>query len=275
MASRDPWRTYRRKDAARKLVPWVIYPAALIGMLNACSSACTPAPKDTNSPQSLAAQECGRNVVSAFLRSSSEDTSPAASYFDVSQIEFPVKASTVVSASPAPADDKGAGVWLTTTAVTTAVDTHDWLQFVQLAKDANDKYQCSTIGTPTPFPGNSYGSPVAVDAQQDIPEENDAAKTAIGFLRAWLSGDGDPQRFAKRDAFVPWATPPYTNIKVKSITTGGSVPAKPTGQLTVTVTISAQARYPQQLSYTLSMTADNGQWLVDNLKLMPPHTTDN
>ncbi|MCV7002195.1 MULTISPECIES: conjugal transfer protein [Mycolicibacterium] len=275
MASRDPWRTYRRKAAARKLVPWVIYPAALIGMLNACSSACTPAQQETNSPQSLAAQQCGRNVVTAFLRSSSDDTSPAASYFDVSQIEFPKKASTIIAASPAPAGDQGDGAWLTTTAVTTAVDTQNWLQFVQLAKDANDKYQCSTIGTPAPFPGNSYGSPIAVEAQQDIPEDNDTAKTAIGFLRAWLSGDGDPQRFAKPDAFEPWLTAPYTSIKVNSITTNGSVPAKPTGKLTVTVSVSAQARYPQQLSYTLSLTADNGQWLVDSLKLMPPHKTDN
>ena len=32
----------------------------------------------------------------------------------------------------------------------------------------------------------------------------------------------------------------------------------------------AQARYGQQLNYTLTLTAENGQWIVQTIDLMPP-----
>lgn len=90
------------------------------------------------------------------------------------------------------------------------------------------------------------------------------------FLAAWLTGSGDAQRYAKPGAFTRWDRAPFTSVNVTSVTTPGNVPTAISGTINVTATVVAHSRYSQQLTYALTLTADNGQWVVQSIDDMPP-----
>ena len=226
MAGMNPWRAHRLKEMARKAVPWVIYPCALIGFLNACSSACASSPHYTDPNQERAVASYGTSAVAAYLTATSTDPSPAASYFDVQQLtSLPPVPADLISAD-SHAEDLGPGRWSVTTVVTTTGGVQETFQLPVVVTGTGSEQRYSTAGLPSRWPGILHGSPVALSSPQELPDDNPAAATVLAFLRAWLTGDGDPQRYARPNIFPKWDQPPFTTITPVSMTTPGHRPDK-------------------------------------------------
>lgn len=283
MARLNPWQSHRLKQVWRKAMPWVIYPCALLGGLNACTSACSSAPASVDPVVQRAVEDYGNGATAAYLAATSRDPSPAAAYFDVAQLTALPAVPAEVIGTRSHAEELSPGHWSVTTVITDRTGTQESYKLPVVVTGAGAGQRYSTVGLPSRRPGLPLGSPAQVQASQEIPlgkkgsqgsdtdpNENPAAATVKQFLSAWLTGAGDAQRFAKPGAFTSWDRAPFTSINVESVTTPGNVPSAISGTVKVTATVIAHSRYSQQLTYTLTLTADNGQWVVQSIDDMPP-----
>ncbi|QFS94563.1 Conjugative transposon protein TcpC (plasmid) [Mycobacterium sp. THAF192] len=266
-----------------KAMPWVIYPCALLGGLNACTSACSSDPAAVDPVVQRGVEVYGSGAMAAYLASTSRDPSPAAAYFEPQQLTAlpPVPADIVSSDSHA--EQLSPGRWSVSTVVTSRTGALQEYMLPVIVTGAGEDRRYSTVGLPSRRPGIQLGSPIEAQQAQELSltmngtnagdagaNSNPAATTVEQFLTAWLTGDGDPQRFAKPGAIPTWEQAPFTQIELVSATTPGNVPTAITGTVTVTATVTAHSRYAQQLTYVLTLVADNGQWIVQAIDDMPP-----
>jgi hypothetical protein len=264
-------------------MPWVIYPCALLGGLNACTSACSSAPASVDPVVQRAVEDYGNGATVAYLSATSRDPSPAAGYFDVAQLTALPAVPAEVVGTRSHAEELSPGRWSVTTVVTDRTGTQETYDLPVVVTGTGAEQRYSTVGLLKRRPGLLLGSPAQVQASQELPlgtkgsqggdpdpNENPAAATVKQFLSAWLTGSGDAQRYAKPGAFTRWDRAPFTSVNVTSVTTPGNVPTAISGTINVTATVVAHSRYSQQLTYALTLTADNGQWVVQSIDDMPP-----
>lgn len=269
VASTNPWRSHRLKQAGRRAAPWVIYPAALIGFLNACSSACTSPPPAVDVNQVLRMGAYGSSALIAYLESSAADPSPAAKFYDASQIAFPPAPAALVCALPEEVDPQGDGTFDVHVHAIMADGTAQSWRVPILVTGSGDQQRYSTAGGPSTIRGPIAAKPATLKSPHQIPADNPAAATATAFLTAWLTGQNDWQRYARPNAISSWPTAPFTSVTPVAVMASGGAPAKVAGHIDVTAIVLAEDRYNIQQSYTLTLVADNGQWLVEHIKPIP------
>ncbi len=252
MTSGNAWRDYHRKRVLRRALPFVVSACAIWGALGACASACTSteAPVDVNETLTISAR--GAEVVEDFLR-----TTPVGD----------------VVAKPGPVEPRGAGTYdVTVTVNPSGEDPQQWLVSLQVTGDGDNKQYIATH-SPSRVPGNSSILTAQIKQPEEINDddsENSAWATTEGFLKAWLTGDGDVDRFSNSESIQKFSSLPYSQIRLTKLVASGSVPANPTGSVDVIASVLTTDRFSYEQDYALTLTARNGQWIVDAIDATPP-----
>jgi hypothetical protein len=229
----------------------VVYPCALLGGLNACTSACSSSPQAADVNETLSLAACGSQTVEAFLSST-----PAGE----------------VSTKLGPVDPRGGGRFDVRVEVTaTDEPSQEWLVPVLVIGDDPHGQRCVAARRPSRIPPETQqGKAAELARPQEIKSDNDAWTTVVDFLNAWLMPEGDVDRYSRRDSIPKFSEAPYSNVTLTKLVVSGAVPAKVKGSLDVTATVLTTDRYTLEQDYGLTLVADNGQWVVSAVDAAPP-----
>ncbi|MDO5867078.1 MULTISPECIES: conjugal transfer protein [Paenarthrobacter] len=130
----------------------------------------------------------------------------------------------------------------------------------------------SVLGMPSPVPGPGRADAPTLGYQHSAgPELN---KAISDFLAAYAAGTGDVSRYVTPGSGIGAIQPaPYTEVKVRSVTTVDEVPAgtpKDRTQARALVVVDlVVGNVQQQSQYALTLTARGGQWEVSAVEPAP------
>ena len=109
-------------------------------------------------------------------------------------------------------------------------------------------------------------------------ESDPAYSVASGFLTAYLTGDGQVERYVTAESKLIGVPGAYQSITVSGITAVSPPPTTPADGQTVrvlaTVTAINSQYAPTELSYPLTLTGVGGRWLVAAIDFAPAVSTD-
>ncbi|MGO3089948.1 MAG: conjugal transfer protein [Galactobacter sp.] len=128
------------------------------------------------------------------------------------------------------------------------------------------------ITAPTPT------SQALTQYRQEVSGDAPVQQTLTGFFDAYLTGQGDLQRFLTPGTDLSPITPaPYSKISITTVMADKPVPAKAedgtTTDLRVDLTGTASKAYSITTSYELTLTARAGRWEISSMGTPSSHTT--
>jgi hypothetical protein len=127
-----------------------------------------------------------------------------------------------------------------------------------------------SVGTPAVVPGPSDPTPLSnAPATLSSPAQDDPrAVTAEAFLRALLTGAGDPVRYAAPDsAIAAIAHPPFVTVTVERTAVLESDPTRTVLRVTVNATTADDIE--RQTAYELVLAERDGRWEIKALSGAP------
>ncbi|MGV9797339.1 hypothetical protein ACWDTP_04670 [Mycobacterium sp. NPDC003449] len=295
------WRSDIARSAIRENYPryvwFVAWPLILLALVGSCSRSCST-PDTVASPDFVdAVTASGANATLAYLTANPGDAERLKAIFGANLIKapegqqgIPLPRKTVLSSTSsakridgeegkAP-DGKDGSVWLVKVSIVTPDGSEVWQ--TKMRATAGPAFR--PVELPGRRPDELAGpevAPVAVSSLDikcaDLNEKEgckDSDKAIVVTLRdffdAWLCGKGDLARDADTAKVPAFARPPYSRAQMVSVTAAAAVPNKVEGVLPVQVIVWASKTSTEENSYTLTLTASAGRWVVADIASPPP-----
>lgn len=258
------WDIYHWRTRVSRVVPWIVYPCAVIAFVLSLASACGSGPVPTNNNDAI--KIYASEALTAFLRATNDDPGMVGDYFpgiDMQNVDLPVQPEQILTVTAQKPEPNGKSMWLVPVIVATNGGAiQSWKIPIAATGSGRDaKYAATRL--PSPWPGLVTDKDRAANNTQALPKDSPINKTVSGFLSAWMSGGADVGRYTTTATVAPpWPDRPYTSVDVKDVRTHGAAPANIKGTVTVVADVTANGRYSRECSYALQLKAVNGQWMV-------------
>lgn len=276
---------------------FVAWPLILLALVGSCSRSCST-PDTAASPDFVdAVTAAGANATLAYLTAGPGDAERLKSIFGANLIKapegqqgIPLPRKTVLSSTASakridgeegkPPDGKDGSVWLVKVSIVTPDGSEEWQTTMRATKGPAFR----PVELPGVRPADPSGPEVAAVAVSTLDvkcadtKENTGCKdsdkaivvTLRDFFDAWLCGKGDLARVADTSKVEAFGTPPYSSARLVSVAAAAAVPNKVEGQLPIKVIVWGTKTSTEQNSYTLTLTASAGRWVVTDIAAPPP-----
>ena len=140
------------------------------------------------------------------------------------------------------------------------------------------RYGPRAASLPARISGPGAGADLPLSYPTTLSESDPAYSVASGFLTAYLTGDGQVERYVTAESKLLGVPGAYQSITVSAITAVSPPPTTPADGQTVrvlaTVTAINSQYAPTELSYPLTLTGVGGRWLVAAIDFAPAVSTD-
>ncbi|MBU8840643.1 conjugal transfer protein [Mycolicibacterium goodii] len=140
------------------------------------------------------------------------------------------------------------------------------------------RYGPRAAALPARIGGPGAGADLPLSYPTTLSESDPAYTVATGFLGAYLTGDGQVERYVTAESKLLGVPGAYERITVSGITAVSAPPAAPADGQTVRVLAAITAvnsQYaPTELSYPLTLVGVGGRWLVAAIDFAPAVSTD-
>lgn len=257
----------------QRYVWFVAWPLILLAVFAGCVRS---APTDGQADQTERQQvtDYGAVAILSFVTATPADSAKLSAIYGElikppeGQQGIPLPRRTVLAsfASAEPPASKDDSWWVTLSTIT-ADGQESWQVPVQVFPSGPRVLQLPGV-----VPGVSAGPAVAVKAAApiDVTAKDEAiAVTLRDFFDAWLTGRGDLGRVADTATVPAFSAPPYTRAQLVQAYAGSQIPQQPEGTITAGVTVWATKTSTDQLSYTVTLTAAAGRWVVSDIAAHP------
>lgn len=259
---------------------WVAWPLILFAVLGACSHSCS-APAAGGGVVKAKVNSFGQEALVAFVSASPGEHGRA-------EVAYGSLVQPACDTSAAPARPDSCGFPYPDQTVlgvadrepvllgTRADKSQEWeVSAAVLATDGQQIWQQRVIvtakgvyrldGLPGVIPPEPTEPPTSGARQLSKLDEKSAVYTTVkDFLNAWLTGSGDLSRVADTTTVAAFKTPPHDSVEILSVD-ASRVPEKIEGSITAATTIIATKSAATEMSYTLTMAAASGRWIVTNV----------
>lgn len=262
-------------DKYQRYVWWVAWPLILLAVFSGCARSCSAPAATTSQTVQQEIITYGSTAILAFLTATPADADELTAIFgDLTkpasgQEGIPLPRRTVLAsfASAKPFGGKENSTdWLVKLTAVTPEGPETWQLPVRIFGSAYRPTQLPGV-----VPGLASGPPITVNAAAPIDVKSDSAvaTTLRDFFSAWMTGSGDLGRVADITRVPAFASSPFSRVRLIEAYAGGQIPQQPEGDLTAGVIVWGTNTQTVQLSYTLTLTASAGRWVVSNISAVP------
>ena len=256
---------------------WLLaWPLILLAVLLSCTQSGDASTPDTTERDAVAG--FGQKAITAYVTASPVDPAAAVALYGAlvatsrGQGGFPFPAErvlAVIGRTPklqATRTDK-TRVWTVSADVLTGSGAQGWQQ--QVVITAEGIYRVEGL------PGRIPLTPTAAPDQNNeqgheltrVDPGSPAYTTVSDFFAAWLTGKGYLSRVADQ-SIAAFTTPPYIKTTLESVSASRDT-EKIEKSVTVNAVISVQKTTVTKLSYTLTLAAVGGRWVVSDVTAAP------
>lgn len=289
------WRSEIARSAItqnyQRYVWFVAWPLILLALVGSFARSCSTPEAGDSLDFVDAVTASGANATLAYLTAGPGDAERLKAIYGTKLIKapegqqgIPLPRKTVLSStsSAKKLDSNDDSLWLVKVSIVTPDGSEEWQTKMRATKGPAVR----PVELPGRRPEDPAGPEVAVTAVSTLdvkcadPKGNDGCKdsdkaivvTLRDFFDAWLCGKGDLARVADTGKVPAFRTPPYSTARLVSATAAASVPNKIEGTLPIQVVVWGAKTSTEQNSYTLTLTASAGRWVIADIASPPPVT---
>ena len=272
------WRSEIARSAIagnyRRYVWFVAWPLILLAVFCSCVRGSAPGGEAGQTVQ-REVTAYGATAILAFITAAPSDVDELNGIFGdlvkppTGQHGIPLPRRTVLASFPSAKQLGGknnSDVWQVQLSTVTPDGPETW-QIAVRVYPSGDR----ALSLPGVIPPLPSGPAVAVNAADtiDVTANSGVAVTLRDFFNAWLCGQGDVSRLADTSTVPTFSAPPYSRAQLIGAYAGTQVPQQPGGSITVGVIVWGTKTWTDQLSYTLTLTATAGRWVVTDVSARP------
>jgi hypothetical protein len=274
------WRSEIARSAImqkyQRYVWFVAWPLIVLAVIGGCSRSCSSGAGVGGGDLAGQVAAYGSNAVLTYLTAGAGDRDRLAGIYGDDLIKapegqqgIPLPGKTVLSstatAKPAGGDDHS--LWEVSVNAVTPDGFEVWSTMVRASN--GPRFRVLKLpghqADPPAGPPIAPATVTAIDVKSDTP----LASTLRDFFDAWLCGKGDLRRVADVSTVQPFAAAPYSKVQVISAAADGQLPDEAEGALNVEVIVWGTKTSTEENSYTLTLTAQAGRWVVTNTAAPP------